>query len=231
MQVTCGECQRSLNIPDAKVPKDRAFNVTCPGCKNKIKVEEHLKPESEGGTPIMTDEGPDPNLSSDSAVDTSLMFTDDEFEDDEENIIYDENDKVALILDPKNYETWASVLTGLAYQLEQAKSPEHTVHKLKFNEYHVLVFNQDYGEYKLNENPLYQHLLDMPMSSRRRIFVVLTGEKFHTGDHMEAYAHSVNMVLNPKDMEQLEMLLKKFIKGNETFYKIFKDTMQSMGKV
>ena len=43
MQVTCGECQRSLNIPDEKVPEGRAFNVTCPGCKNKIKVEDHLQ--------------------------------------------------------------------------------------------------------------------------------------------------------------------------------------------
>lgn len=231
MQVTCGECQRSLNIPDAKVPKDRAFNVTCPGCKNKIKVEDHLQPALAEDTPAITGEGVDSSLSGDSTLDTSLMFTDSEFDDDdEENIIYEENDRIAIILDPKNYDTWSSVLTGMGYKLQAVKSPEHAVHKLKFNEYHVLIFNQDFGEYELHENPLYQHILNMPMSSRRKIFVTLMGENLTTGDHMSAFSLSVNMVINPKDIEQSEMLLKKFIKENETFYKIYKDTMQSVGK-
>lgn len=231
MQVTCGECQRSLNIPDAKVPKDRAFNVTCPGCKNKIKVEDHLQPAVIEDPPMTTDEGVDSSLLGDSAVDTSLMYSDDEFDDDdEENIIYDENDQVAIILDPKNYDTWSSVLTGMEYKLQPVKSPEHTIHKLKFNEYDVLIFNQDFGDYELDENPLYQHILNMPMSSRRKIFIALLGEKLTTGDHMSAFALSVNLVINPKDIEQSEMLLKKFIKENDNFYKIYKDTMQSVGK-
>ncbi len=237
MQVTCGECQRSLNIPDEKVPEGRAFNVTCPGCKNKIKVEDHLKPAeaetpiAEEGLPIMSDgDGLDSSLLTDQSVDTTMMFTDDEFDEDEEIEFYDENDKIALVLDPENYQTWESVLTGLEFKLQKAKSPEHTVYKLKFNEYAVLVFNAEYGEYKLNENPLYEHLMNIDMSSRRKTFVVLIGESFHTGDYMEAFAHSVNMVFNPKDMEQLEMLLKKFLKENENFYKIYKDTMHSVGK-
>ena len=65
MQVICGECQRSLNIPDEKVPKDKSFNVTCPGCKSKIKVEDHLKRGLEEDAPVMTEEGEDSNLLSD----------------------------------------------------------------------------------------------------------------------------------------------------------------------
>jgi ribosomal protein S27E len=43
MQVECNGCKRSMNIPDEKLPKDQAFSITCPGCKNKIKVDQHLK--------------------------------------------------------------------------------------------------------------------------------------------------------------------------------------------
>ena len=125
MQVTCGECQRSLNIPDEKVPEGRAFNVTCPGCKSKIKVEDHLKPAleetplSEEGTPMTTEDGMDLSQLTGDAVDTSMMLSNEDFDEEEEIEFYDENDKIALILDPENDESWSSVLTGLEYKLQR----------------------------------------------------------------------------------------------------------------
>ena len=208
MQVECSSCAKEINIPDDKIPKDQAFNLTCPGCKTKMRVDQHLK-----------------------SLDASSLVVDEEFDDDEEIEIYDEHDKIALILDRQNDDLWDAVLTELEYKLQRAKSPEHAVHKLRFNQYHVVVFHEKYGDSSLKSSPLYEFIRDMPMYTRRRTFVAVVGENFKTLDNMEALAYSVNLVINQKDIDQLETILKKSIGDNDTFYKVYRETMTALGKL
>jgi hypothetical protein len=208
MQVECSNCSKEINIPDNKIPQDQAFNLTCPGCKTKMRVDQHLK-----------------------SLDTASLVVDEEFDDDEEIEIYDEHDKIALILDRQNDDLWDSVLTELEYKLQRAKSPEHAVHKLRFNQYHVVVFHEKYGDSSLKTSPLYEFIRDMPMYTRRKTFVAVVGENFKTLDNMEALAYSVNLVINQKDMGQLETILKKSIGDNDTFYKVYRETMTALGKL
>ena len=223
MQVQCSSCSKEINIPDDKVPKGQAFNLTCPGCKTKMRVDQHLKPpEPEpafGGAEVG------------GSLDTTSMVVDEEFEDDEEIHIYDEHDKIALILDRQNDETWTDALTELEYKLQRAKSPEHAVHKLKFNQYHVVAFHEKFGDTTLETSPLYEYIRDMSMDTRRKAFIALVGENFKTLDNMEALANSVNLVINQKDIDQLETILKKATGENDMFYKVYKETMTALGKL
>ena len=185
MQVECPSCAKEINIPDNKVPKGQAFNLNCPGCKTKMRVDQHLKPPE-----------PDPEES----VDTSSMIIDEDFSDDEEEIeIYDEHDQIALILDRQNDDLWSTALTELDYKLQRAKSPEHAIHKLRFNQYHVVAIHEKFGDTTLETSPLYEFVRDMPMDTRRKTFVALVGEKFKTLDNMEALSYSVNLVINQND--------------------------------
>ena len=94
MQVECPSCAKEINIPDDKVPQGQAFNLNCPGCKTKMRVDQHLQPPE-----------PDPSES----LDASSMIVDEDFEDEEEAIeIYDEHDQIALILDRKNEDLWTT---------------------------------------------------------------------------------------------------------------------------
>ena len=225
MQVQCSSCSKEISIPDAKVPKGQAFNLTCPGCKTKIRVDQHLKPPE-----------PDPALGGEDAggsLDTaSMIMDDDDFGDDDDEIeIYDEHDKIALILDRQNDETWANALTELEYKLQRAKSPEHAVHKLKFNQYHVVAFHEKFGDTTLETSPLYEFIRDMSMDTRRKTFVALVGKKFKTLENMEALAHSVNLVINENDLDRLETILKKATGENDMFYKVYKETMMALGKI
>ena len=44
------------------------------------------------------------------------------------------------------------------------------------------------------------------------------------------FKKSANVVINEKDIDKLENVLKKSISENEIFYKVFKETLHSMGK-
>ena len=224
MQVTCNACQRSMNIPDEKLPKDQAFSITCPGCKTKIKVDQHLKPkESEPVTPPLEEK--------EEPVDTaSMVINQEEFEDDEDLVIYDENDQLALVLDDNNKEIWTKALEEKEFKIQYARSPEHAVHKMKFTHFHFVALNENFGNVALDENPFYQTLIEMPMVTRRNIFFALVGANFKSLNNMQAFQKSANVVINEKDMEKLGDILKKSISENEIFYKVYKETLHAMGK-
>ena len=213
MQVECSSCSKEINIPDDKIPQGQAFNLTCPGCKTKMRVDQHLKSEAPG------------------SLDAASLIVDEDFDEDEEIEIYDEHDKIALILDRQNDELWDTTLTELEYKLQRAKSPEHAIHKLRFNQYHLVALHEKYGDTTLQTSPLYEYIRDMPMYTRRKTFVALVGERFKTLDNMEALSYSVNLVINQKDMGQLETILKKSTGDNDTFYKVYRETMTALGKL
>jgi hypothetical protein len=219
MQVTCNACQRSMNILDEKLPKDQAFSITCPGCKNKIKVDQHLK-TPDPPTPPQQEE----------ALDTAGMVVDQEEFEDDELVIYDENDQLALILDETNQSAWTQALESRDYKIQYAKSPEHAVHKMKFTHFHFIALHENYGNKDLDNNTVYKTLIELPMVTRRNIFVALIGKNFKTLKNMQAFQKSVNVVINEKDINKLEDVLKKSISEIEIFYKVFKETLQSMGK-
>jgi hypothetical protein len=224
MQVTCNACQRSMNIPDEKLPKDQAFSITCPGCKTKIKVDQHLKPkESEPASPPLEEK--------EEPVDTaSMVINQEEFEDDEDLVIYDENDQLALVLDDNNKEIWTKALEEKEFKIQYARSPEHAVHKMKFTHFHFVALNENFGNVALDENPFYQTLIEMPMVTRRNIFFALVGANFKSLNNMQAFQKSANVVINEKDLEKLGDILKKSISENEIFYKVYKETLHAMGK-
>ena len=239
MQVTCNDCQRSMNIPDEKLPKDQAFSITCPGCKNKIKVDQHLKlqnspipPEKEeavdkGNTPSSAPAEPKQEETLDAV---GMVMNQEEFEDEEELVVYGENDQLALVLDETNQSTWTQALEGKDYKIQYAKSPEHAVHKMKFTHFHFVALHENYGNKNLENNPIYKTLLEMPMVTRRNIFFALLGANFKTLNNMQAFQKSANVVINEKDLGKLDDVLKKSISENEMFYKVFKETLHSMGK-
>lgn len=219
MQISCSSCSKDINIPDDKVPKGQAFNLTCPGCKTKIRVDQHLQPPK---APVGDTGG---------SLDTTSMIVDEDFEEDEEIEIYDEHDKIALILDRQNDEIWANALTELEYKLQRAKSPEHAVHKLKFNQYHVVAFHDKFGDTTLETSPLYEYIRDLSMDTRRKTFVAMVGDNYKTLDNMEALAYSVNLVINQSEIDQLETILKKSTGENDMFYKVYRETMTALGKL
>jgi len=232
MEISCNSCERKINIPDEKLPKDQAFSVTCPGCKDKIRVDQHLKPAEQESAPAASEETkpveqkaqePDANA-------PKLAVVEDFEDDDEELVIYEEGDQLALILDEGNKDLWTKILTEKDYKIQYANSPEHAVHKMKFTQFHFVALNENFGGVSLQESAIYKSILEMPMELRRNIFVALAGKEFKTLNDMQAFQYSVNVVVNVKDFAKLGDILKKSIGEFEMFYKVFKETLKALGK-
>ena len=68
------------------------------------------------------------------------------------------------------------------------------------------------------------------MAFRRKVFVALTGDHFKTLNQMQAFAYSVNIVINNQDMGKLHQIVKKSLRDNELFYKAFRDSLAAHGK-
>jgi len=242
MQITCSDCSYVVTIPEEKVPKDKAFMVSCPACTTKIRVDQHLAPKEEESpleSPSSWDEV------GNASVNQPEAGFEEEDDDDEALRIYDENDQIALVLDDRNKNVWTKTLSEFhpswgelnvslaqeeGYKIEFAKSPGHAVHKLKFTQFNFIALADNYGDVSLAKNLVYRHLLELPMAFRRKVFVALTGDHFKTLNQMQAFAYSVNIVINNQDMGKLHQIVKKSLRDNELFYKAFRDSLAAHGK-
>jgi hypothetical protein len=241
MQITCSDCSYVVTIPEEKVPEDKAFMVSCPACSTKIHVDQHLATKEEKNileSPSSWDEvGNAPITQPDNSF---------EEEDEDETLrIYDENDQIALVLDERNKNAWTKTLSEFhpswgelnvslaqeeGYKIEFAKSPGHAVHKLKFTQFNFIALADNYGDVSLSKNLAYRYILEIPMSFRRKIFVVLIGDHFKTLNQMQAFSYSVNVVINNQDVGKLHQIIKKSLRDNEVFYKAFRDSLAAHGK-
>ena len=238
MQVSCTECQRGINIPDAKVPK-QAFNLTCPGCKSKFRVDQHVKAAGAAvpaaappAAPPQAKETTEPPQKVEvSKIDTAGLLEGSEEDEEEELEIYGDDELVALILDDHNRKRWIDYLEKSDYKFQFAHSPEHAIHKMKFYSFSVVVLEETFGGVTLGSSPIYKHIIELAMVDRRNIFVVLVGDKFRTTNNMEAFTYSVNLVFNPKDFGKMGLILKKAMIENDAVYKVFKTLGLSVGKL
>lgn len=65
-----------------------------------------------------------------------------------------------------------------------------------------------FGSVTLDENSIYQTLIEMPMVTRRNIFFAFVGMNFKSLNNMQAFQKSANIFINEKDLEKLGDILK-----------------------
>jgi CheY-like chemotaxis protein len=145
---------------------------------------------------------------------------------------YGEDFKTALICDD-NAETQNLINTALKelqYKIEISTNSADIFEKVRFNQYDVIVLNENLAGSSPENNEVLKFFQNMPMVTRRHIFLALIGQNHKTLDNMTAFAKSVNAVINKSDLSNLVNILKKSITDNEQFYKVYKETLQKLGK-
>ncbi|MDI6729890.1 MAG: response regulator [Thermodesulfovibrionales bacterium] len=145
---------------------------------------------------------------------------------------YGEGFKTALICDD-NAETQSAInsaLKELNYKIDISTNSTDTLEKVRFNQYDVIVLNENFAGSSPENNEVLKFFQTMPMVSRRHVFLALIGQNLKTLDNMTAFSKSVNVVINKSDISNLTNILKKSIDDNDRFYKVYKETLRKLGK-
>jgi predicted Zn finger-like uncharacterized protein len=212
MEVTCTQCKTKLNVPDEKIPKDQVIKVSCPKCKNKITIDSRASEQSSEETEKSGDIRDDYTDSGD------LDF-------------FDESTKLALVLaDDDIAEKVKTAMEGLGYKYIHAPNTRDALAKLRFHRFDFIFIAEGFDGQELENSPIRNYLNTLAMSSRRRIFLALMGDRFKSLDDMAAYTMSANTVISTKDVDKLSIILKQGISEHGKFYKVFMDTLVEVGK-
>jgi len=248
MDVTCTSCGARLKIPDSKLPPPhvRVVSITCPKCKSKLKID-RTKPDSGLAPKKKAEVKPEKDLApkkkekieeggedlvSKEKGERAIIF-DYEYDEDISPLeFYEEGTKLALVLDgdAKHVKEISSVLEELSYKTVVPVSIKEAMSKILFHHFDLIMLSDGFDGLPLADCPVINYLNHLSMSVRRRIFLVLLSRKFKTMDLMKAFGMSANMVVNPNDLSNLSLILKKGISDNEKFYKVFLDTLIETGK-
>ena len=250
MDVTCTSCGAKLKIPDSKLPPPqvRMVSITCPKCKSKLKID-RTKPDAGLAPKKKAEVRPEKDLapekrakleepaedlvSKEQEKDEYAIIFDYEHDEDISPLeFYEEGTKLALIMDgdAKHVKEISSALEELSYKTVVPVSIKEAMGKVLFHHFDLIMLSDGFDGLGLAESPLINYLNRLSMSLRRKIFLVLLSRKFKTMDLMRAFGMSTNLVVNPDDLSNLTLILKKGISDNEKFYKAFVDTLVETGK-
>ncbi len=233
MTLTCGNCDKKLNIPDSKVPTGKTFSIKCPSCGNKIshKPEQKTEPDVKEGEGVEKAEEKlkeirKPAINLDFDIAANVPESMDTYQED-----LSPGEHAALVCDKENATVVEKALKESGYRVSIVENSTVAVNKIKFNRYSVIIINENFDHFTVKDNPVLLYVQPMPITERRNIIVALIGDGFKTSDQMTAFTLSVNIVINSKDVDNLDNLLKRTIQDNEQFYKIFREALKAAGKV
>jgi len=135
-------------------------------------------------------------------------------------------DRTSLVCaDPDTSDSVRSTLRELGYKSHTAESGEIAIERLRYTPYDVIVIQEDFAGSSLQSNALLSYLAGLPMAQRRLSFTCIIGESFQTLDAMQAFAHSVHLVVNPIDLPNLAAILRKSTAEFEILYSVYKDAV------
>ena len=119
------------------------------------------------------------------------------------------DDRSALICchEPSYLEYLTGQLRGIGYKVHHAATHQAAIARLAARSYHLTVLVENMEGCDLSENVVLGHLRAMPMDERRQTYVVMLCQAFSTGDEMNAYAWSVDQVINYQDISECARLI------------------------
>ena len=242
MQANCPNCSQRIVIDDAKVP-DRAFSVKCPKCQTVVKfpgkgaapptiavaaapaTATFAVPPASGAFPALTPtagpaEAPATESGPSEAMRAQMMAQL------RRELAIGEGRPAgrAMVALPDRARAGAMALplTRLGYQVDTVDNPEEGARLLEQGVYDLVVTTR--APAAGGRESLYQRISRLSADGRRRIFLVLVGDEFKTGDGQQAFVAQADLLIHPKDAANIESVLLNTISERSRLYQVFLET-------
>lgn len=215
MDITCENCQAKFKIADEKLPQGKTASFPCPKCKKTIAIKPNQTQDSspEGDTDGFASE---------------FGFEEDAYDNSEKPFDFiEEEGKVALVCesDAVIREKLVSALELLEYHISEAKDNRDALRNLRYKNFDFVIVDEYFGTKDPEQNGILIYLERLSMDVRRNVYVTLISDRYRTMDHMMAFAKSVNLIVNKKNIEDIEKILSRSISEYEMFYRIYKENL------
>lgn len=214
MNIICDNCQSKFKVSDEKIPAGKRATIACPRCKGKISLGPQKRSPGGGSRVVNADS----NNQYD-AADKPFDFI-------------EEEGLTALVCEsnPMVRKTITNALDALEYQITEAESTRDGLKRMRYHNYDLFVVNENFDTDNPESNGILLYLERLSMTVRRNMYVALISNRFRTMDNMMALNKSVNLIINIKNIEDIGKILSRGITDNEYFYRIFKGTLEELGR-
>ena len=219
MEVICQQCKSKFKIPDKKLPPGRNLSVKCSKCETKIDIN------TGDASPAN-----DYQVDLEKVVDEVATGTYDSVE---KPFDYLEEGIETALLCEHNLQVKQKIrdfLEKMDYHVVEAASARNALKYMRFHVYNLIVVNEKFEAANADTSHVLQYLSTLPIVIRRNSFVVLLGKNFRTMDNMMAFYKSVNLVVNLKDMDDFEKILKSALREHDAFYEVFFESLKKTGR-
>jgi predicted Zn finger-like uncharacterized protein len=223
VQAQCPQCAQRIQVDDAKAP-DRPFSVKCPKCQSLVRFPgrgaEAASPEASAASASAEPAAPpavEPPVESSPEVIAQLRRE-----------IGGESARpkgqVLVALTDRGLSGSLTLpLTRVGYVADTLDNPEEGGRMLEQGFYDIVIANRSATIPGRNET-LYQRVTRLSPEARRRLFVILVGDEFKTGDGQQAFVALCDLVINPKDASSAESVMLNTISERTRLYQAFVDS-------
>ena len=143
--------------------------------------------------------------------------------------LFEPGDQTALVcLDvPEVQRIVVDQLTALGYKIHTGLFTEDILLKLRTHIYDVVVVAEHFNASDIETNPILAEAVHTPAEQRRRQFIAVIGSSFVTNDEMEAFQHSVDLVVGLVDVVNLRPVLRRGLRRTQEFYAPFHEAAKA----
>jgi len=222
MDVVCASCQVKFKIPDEKVPQNQVFSLPCPKCREKITID------TRAADPAPAPSGAPAGAKSlaEEVSTTGYNASDRPFD------FIEEGAKTALVCEqnPGLRDKFMADLKAMGYHVACPQNAREVLKQMRFHVFDLIVVNESFDTPNPDLNNILKYLERLGMETRRQMFVAMISDRFRTSDNMAAFNKSVNIIINLKNANEFDKIIRRAVTDNEVFYKIFNESMKKAGR-
>ena len=215
MEIICQNCNGKLKVADDKLPEGKTVTLKCPRCQSKISVNRPTqKAEAEDGA---FDDLFDFDEADGDGYDASEKPFD----------FIEEEGKTALVCESDTLirEKMRPTLDLMEYHITETPNSREALKKMRYHTYDLVLLNEYFDTRDPDANSVLIYIERLAMETRRNMFVTLLTTRFRTMDHMTAFQKSVNMIVNLRNIDDMDKILQRGMADYGLFYKVFKESL------